>query len=160
MNNDARVEMSEDAKYVPEGNGTEVAMLRFLQENELPIQDLMAEMTRKAEFECKIPFNSNRKRQTTVIRPHAGCNYVRIVVKGAPEYVMKFCNNALTSDGEQIPIDENERERILNEEIIGQFAKQGLRTFAYAYKDIDSEHWEDLQANNNNFEREQDREIS
>ena len=30
QNNDARVEMSLDARYVPEGNGTEVAMLRFL----------------------------------------------------------------------------------------------------------------------------------
>lgn len=30
LNCDARVEMSEDAKYTPEGNGTEVGMLRFL----------------------------------------------------------------------------------------------------------------------------------
>jgi hypothetical protein len=30
LNNDARIEMSEDAKYIPNGNGTEVAMLKFL----------------------------------------------------------------------------------------------------------------------------------
>lgn len=30
LNCDARVEMSEDAKYVPTGNGTEAGMLRFL----------------------------------------------------------------------------------------------------------------------------------
>lgn len=47
----------------------------------------------------------------------------------------------------------------MNDEIIGNFAKNGLRTFAYAYKDIDSDHWEDLQANNNNFIEEKDRYI-
>lgn len=30
LNCDSRVEMSLDAKYTPEGNGTEVGMLRFL----------------------------------------------------------------------------------------------------------------------------------
>jgi hypothetical protein len=39
MNCESRVEMSEDAKYVPEGNGTEVAMLRFLQNNGVPIHE-------------------------------------------------------------------------------------------------------------------------
>lgn len=91
--------MSLDARYIPDGNGTEVAMLRFLQDNELPIQDLMIYKQRNSEFECQIPFNSERKRQTTVIRPYKGCSYVRIVMKGAPEYVMRFCSSVLTSDG-------------------------------------------------------------
>lgn len=30
LNNDSKVEMSENARYVPEGNGTEIAMLKFL----------------------------------------------------------------------------------------------------------------------------------
>jgi len=30
--------MSDDARYVPEGNGTEVGMLRFLQGNEIAIE--------------------------------------------------------------------------------------------------------------------------
>lgn len=38
-------------------------------------------------------------------------------------------------------------------------AKQGLRTLAYAYKDLDSDEWERLQAANNNFENESDRYI-
>ena len=41
LNNDARIEMSEDARYIPNGNGTEVAMLKFLQDNDIAIQDLM-----------------------------------------------------------------------------------------------------------------------
>jgi magnesium-transporting ATPase (P-type) len=43
-------------------------------------------------------------------------------------------------------MDESERQRVLNEEIIEPFAKKGLRTLLYAYKDIDSDYWEELQA--------------
>jgi len=157
LNNDARVEMSIDARYVPDGNGTEVAMLRFLQENEVPVHDLVIEKQRKSEFECQIPFNSERKRQTTVTRPYKGCDYVRIVMKGAPEYVMRFCTKSINQYGEESDLDQHEKARILQDEIIGNYARAGLRTFAYAYKDIDSDHWEDLQANNNNFISEKDR---
>jgi P-type E1-E2 ATPase len=37
LNCDARVEMSEDAKYEAKGNGTEAGMLKFLQKNEFAI---------------------------------------------------------------------------------------------------------------------------
>lgn len=73
LNNDAKVEMSDEALYVPDGNGTEVGMLKFLQENDIAIQDRMTDRERKAEFECCIPFNPNRKRQATVYRPYNGC---------------------------------------------------------------------------------------
>ena len=36
-NCDAIIEMSDDAKYVPRGNGIEVGMLMFLQSNDVPI---------------------------------------------------------------------------------------------------------------------------
>jgi len=36
-------------------------------------------------------------------------------------------------------------------------ARFGLRTLVYAYKDMDSDHWENLQAQNNNFANESDR---
>jgi magnesium-transporting ATPase (P-type) len=81
---------------------------------------------------------------------------VRVVVKGAPEYVIKHCSKVLTSDGEQREIGEDERELILQENVI-PMAKKGLRTLLYAYKDMDSDHWEDLQAQNNNFVNESDR---
>jgi P-type Ca2+ transporter type 2C len=155
-NCDSRVEMSIDAKYSPEGNGTEVAMLRFLQSNDFSIQDLLIQKQREGEHECCIPFGPVRKRQVEVIRPYKGCNYVRVVVKGAPEYVIKYCNKVLTSDGEQREIGEEERDQILQENVI-PMAKKGLRTLLYAYKDMDSDHWEDLQAQNNNFVNESDR---
>jgi len=54
--------MSIDARYTPEGNGTEVGMLRFLQQNDVPIHDRMIAKQRDGEHECSIPFGPIRKR--------------------------------------------------------------------------------------------------
>jgi magnesium-transporting ATPase (P-type) len=72
---------------------------------------------------------------------------------------MKYCNKILTNEGEIVEFDDDDKARVLREEIIGQFAKKGLRTILYAFKDFESEHWEDLQAENQNFVRESDREV-
>jgi Ca2+ transporting ATPase len=52
------------------------------------------------------------------------------------------------------------RKAILDKYILEDFAgANGLRTFAYAYKDMNSDHWESLQSDYNNFVNEHDREI-
>lgn len=51
----------------------------------------MIKKIRDGEHECSIPFGPVRKRQVEVIRPYKGCDYVRVVVKGAPEYVLRHC---------------------------------------------------------------------
>lgn len=61
LNCDSRVEMSVDAKYNPEGNGTEVGMLRFLQQNDVQIHERMIAKQRDGEHECSIPFGPIRK---------------------------------------------------------------------------------------------------
>jgi magnesium-transporting ATPase (P-type) len=159
-NCDARVEMSEEATYEPVGNGTEVAMLKFLQENEIQVHELLAKRQRESEHECSIPFSPYRKRQTTVFRPYKGCDKVRVVVKGAPEIVLKMCTKMLDSTGEEQEMDDDKRDYVLNKCILEKFAKShGYRTFAYAYKDIDSNQWEHLQGQHENFIKESDREV-
>jgi hypothetical protein len=44
-----------------------------------------------------------------------------------------------------------ERDRILENEIIGKCAKKGLRTIVYGYKDVLSFDWEFMKKHNNNF---------
>ena len=51
FNNDSRVEMSDEAMYVPEGNGTEVGLLRFLTSNEYAIEELYIAKERKGVIE-------------------------------------------------------------------------------------------------------------
>jgi P-type Ca2+ transporter type 2C len=95
-----------------------------------------------------------------VIRPYKGADFVRIVVKGAPEIVMQFCTKMLDSTGESVDLNNHKKHQILQKEIIDNYAKSfGYRTFMYAYKDINSDEWENLQAENNNFVEESKREI-
>jgi len=78
----------------------------------------LAKKLREGEHECSIPFNPIRKRQVEVVRPYKGCEYVRVVVKGAPEYVIQNCTKFLTSDGSVRDLDEDERKSILENEIL------------------------------------------
>lgn len=43
---------------------------------------------------------------------------VRIVVKGAPEYIIPMCNYQITGDGNVENLDEREQRRILEVETI------------------------------------------
>ena len=74
-------------------------MLRFLSDNDMAIQDLMAEKSRLAVQETNIPFGPIRKRQVVVFYPFKGAEFVRVIVKGAPEYVLPECSQQLTQDG-------------------------------------------------------------
>lgn len=161
INNSSRVEMSDDAQYVPEGNGTEVGMLKFLQSQEVPIHELMSNRYRVGEHETDIPFGPIRKRQVVAITPNKeNPTYVRIVVKGAPEYIMELCTRILNENGEAEEISQDDAQQVLGEQILDPFASaQGLRVIAYAYKDMEKQLWEDLQAEHNNFSKEEDREI-
>lgn len=162
MNNDAKIEMvyETEAVYEPVGNSTEAAMLNFLYENKINVHEKLAERQRESEIECTIPFNPIRKSQVTVIRPKKGCSYVRVVLKGSPEYVLSRCNRFKMGNNSDADFNHEFKRQVLNESIIGAYAKgRGYRTFAYAYKDMDSDEWERLQAEHNNFVREEDREI-
>lgn len=91
LNNDARIEMSDDGRYIPVGNGIEVGMLKFLQNSNVEVQDLLVKRQRESILETHLPFSPERKRQLVAIRPHADAENIRIVIKGAPEYIIHMC---------------------------------------------------------------------
>lgn len=94
------------------------------------------------------------------MRPEVGSEYVRVVVKGAPEYVLPMCTSQMDENGEPESIDESERDRILNTEILDKFAKSNsLRTIAFAEKKIPTEEYANIKAENNEFINEEDRQI-
>jgi magnesium-transporting ATPase (P-type) len=151
-NCDARIEMSDDAFYVPQGNGTEIGLLKLLSDNEIAVQDLFAEKSRQCVIETSIPFDSTRKRQIVAIRPSREADYVRVIVKGAPEYVLPMCTKQLGREGDEELLSEEQSESILRNEIIQKMAKQfGLRTLAFAYRDFPEDEWQSLKEQNNNF---------
>ena len=91
LNCDSRIEMSADGRYIPVGNGIEVGMLKFLQQSNVEVQDLMIRKARESVLETHLPFSPDRKRQLVAMRPHTDSDFIRIVIKGAPEYVLPMC---------------------------------------------------------------------
>lgn len=119
------------------GDPTEGALVALAAKAGLRREVLTAQQPRIAE----IPFDSERKRMTTVhvVRdsrlvadreaPHVA------YVKGAPDVLVGLCNR-YRRGGEILPLTDEVRERILraNE----QMASQALRVLALAYKPLDA----------------------
>jgi len=59
-NTGARIEMSEDAQYVPVGQGTDTSLLKFLQDAEFPVHYNVRDRPNIMQYE--IPFSSANKR--------------------------------------------------------------------------------------------------
>ena len=80
-----------------------------------------------------IPFDRFRKRKTTVHRLDNG-RYL-VISSGAPEYVLALSNRVLVRESE-VPLSESVRKEIMK--YIESLASSGYRTYALAYKVMDS----------------------
>lgn len=92
------------------------------------------------------PFDSKKKYATVAYRREDGS--VRVVVKGAPDFVSKICTRIERSHGNVEPCSEEEIARIMGDEVISKFASKCYRTILAAYKDFSAEDWELFVANN------------
>jgi len=79
-----------------------------------------------------LPFESHRKRMTTIHQLPGPEGLEQLAyVKGAPREVLELCARRW-QEGQEIPLDEEERNRIL--EANDRFARQGLRVLAVAMR--------------------------
>ena len=139
LNTEARMEMGDDdVKYTPQGSPVEVGLLRFLIEQEVPVQDALVDRERNYKLKTMIPFSSDRKRMT-VAYELPGNKKVRVVVKGAPEFVVPKCTHSLGSKCEEELFDGKGEQgnlhlkRIVTEKI----AIHGYKSLTIAYRDFD-----------------------
>lgn len=65
-NTQAHVEMTENSFYVPVGQGTEVSLIKWLQDAEIPIHDKMMQ-TEGGRVLAHVPFDSNLKRSIIAV---------------------------------------------------------------------------------------------
>lgn len=124
VNNDAHP--AADGKLT--GDPTEVALLNFLNDNNVDYQSLRARFERLSE----IPFDSSRKLMSVVVKSDSS-GFISFT-KGSPEEVLKRCSAFI----------ENNQVKALSEEKLSQlheqveyFASRGLRTLAFAYKPVE-----------------------
>ncbi|KAJ2037778.1 plasma membrane calcium, partial [Coemansia sp. S16] len=82
------------------------------------------------------PFSSEKKTMTTIIPVIGETDQFRVHAKGASEIILRSCTKYMDKDGKCADIDQTVRNEILRR--ISTFANKALRTFALAYKIIDS----------------------
>ncbi|MDD4638993.1 MAG: cation-translocating P-type ATPase, partial [Bacteroidales bacterium] len=124
---DAHLATGENGEYITTGDPTETALLdigiRFLVDKN--------EIDRFYPRVAEIPFDSERKRMSTINRKSSDKYYTN--VKGGLDEVLSVCTRAVVNDT-VIPLDDNHREEIyrINEEMAGS----ALRVLATAYRDL------------------------
>ena len=86
---------------------------------------------------------------------------VRIVVKGAPEYIVPMCNFELDGNNDSNEITNEDREEYLEQisDVIANDTYDCLKPITYAYKDMPVYEFEELKHGHSNFEEEDSRYI-
>ncbi len=114
----------EEDEWKVAGDPTEAALLVVAEK---------AGMEETPERVEEMPFNSDRKRMSVLVRKEG---QLYVYTKGAPDQIIEVCTHALRGE-DKVALDENLKEEIKDQ--INQFSKEALRVLAFAYKEVDSE---------------------
>ena len=185
-NSSARVERNDGSdkkitdEYITRGNVTEQGLIKFFM-RALGGEGCINEKNSLTEDNTLlvISFTSSRKRASIVVRDPSkeGTNQeVRIYCKGAPDMLFDFTSNVINAEGGIASLDSNtyvpqellnsdespgvqDTHRGLFERTVKKFASHAFRTLLITYRDMSMSEYEQLKAENNNFEKEGDRQI-
>jgi len=155
LNTEARMEMhDDDKKFVPQGSPVEVGLLKFLIDCEIPVHESLVERERLYKLKTMIPFSSERKMMTVAYQLPGEEGTVRVVVKGAPEYIIPLCSKELDSSNDPCEFEgdgeagNNHLEAIVSTDI----AKKAQKPLTFAIRDFNSDEFDQLYQENNKFE--------
>ena len=184
-NSSARVERNDGTDktitddFILRGNVTEQGLIKFFMKT-LGGEGCIGEKNSLTEENTLlvIQFSSSRKRASIVVRDPSkeGTDQeVRIYCKGAPDMLFDYTTSVISATGNivdlsattQVPgnlLSGGERSaedsyRGLFERTVKMFANQAYRTLLITYRDMSMADYEQLKADNNNFEKEADREV-
>lgn len=149
FNSSAYIEMTDNSFYVPVGNGTEVSLIKWLQNAEIPAHEIIRQKAGNVIYSH--PFDSELKKSVIAVQ-HPGLNdTVRVYVKGAPETVVENCSRHYKSNGELDALSYDQQNYVLENIMTDRMAKLGHRVMAFAVNDFDSAVFEQLRQDTNNF---------
>ena len=121
--------VEEDGNWKVIGDPTEGALLAAGPKAGGNRERIEKEMPKQQE----IPFDSDRKRSTTIRRMPDG--KLRAFINGAPDVLLERCTNILTSDGVR-PLTDQDRQSIVAQN--AAMAQQALRVLGSAWRDLDN----------------------
>ena len=140
VNSTSFLEERDDGVVDYVGNPTECALLMLVRDWG---EDYRARRD-AAQVAHQFGFTSERKRMSTLVSAAEG---QRLLVKGAPEVVLARSDRFVDDDA-VVPLTESARERLVKD--VEDYAREGYRTLAIAYRDLgaaSSEDPDDLEAN-------------
>ncbi|WP_127849073.1 cation-translocating P-type ATPase [Lacticaseibacillus hulanensis] len=127
LDNDTRVQQSDDGTTKLLGTPTEAAMIIMAEKAGIDADELVKEMVRVKE----LTFDSDRKRMTTINKLPNGD--LRICVKGSLGDMLTQCDRILDKNGVR-KLNDTDIDRASRAE--SDYAESGLRTLAVAYRDV------------------------
>jgi len=129
--------------WIQRGNRTECALLQMTSD----LGDSYLKTRESYPAMGVIPFNSIRKRMTTVVRNEENPDEVFVYTKGAGEIILDLCSGHQVEDGVTVELTAEKKEA-LHTEIIIKNSLESLRTITLAYKVMPIDEFEDLDLTN------------
>ncbi|GAV76175.1 E1-E2_ATPase domain-containing protein/Cation_ATPase_C domain-containing protein/Cation_ATPase_N domain-containing protein/Hydrolase domain-containing protein/CaATP_NAI domain-containing protein [Cephalotus follicularis] len=130
QNTGSEVVKGKDGKKNIIGTPTETAILEF----GLLLGGDFKVHRNESEIVTVEPFNSVKKKMSVLVSLPNGGGF-RAFCKGASEIILKMCDKVVNTNGEAVPLSEEQRKKI--EQVINSFACEALRTLCLAFKDIE-----------------------
>lgn len=141
-------------------------MLRFLQDNQIPIHDKIK--ARYSDVIHVIPHTSARGIMTVIAQHPTIEDKVRVTVKGAAEKLLNKCDKTFVEGGELDELSADARSNLKNDIIQGEWCNfefvgenrdtpsgNAFRSILYAYKDLSKEEFESMKEATDNFSTEE-----
>lgn len=131
-----------DTKYVPVGDGTEVGLLKFLQNADVPIHTLIKDRFDKVV--AHVP-KSCEQTQFSACAVDIGDGLISLHIKGAPDVISSMCSTICGQAGrvEPMPLDANEGNlRSSFDAAVNEMAETPLRVIAFAHAEVQKANWE------------------
>ncbi len=125
--NDARLD-HHDGRWIAVGDPTEGALLTFARKAGVEHDEAERVAPRVAEF----PFDSARRRMTTLHRLASGAS--EVLTKGSPEAVLAVCSHLHDAEG-STPLSDEVRARVVAD--VDALADEGLRVLAFAGRTVE-----------------------
>lgn len=141
-NTDARFEPEEEF-YEPKGSAIGIATLSFLTDNGFDCYKAMVRSAQKTPMKLRIPFDQKEKFSASIRFDQHDNTTVNIFVKGAPETILKHCEQYWHHEGRIVQPDGDWLEKKLAI-ISNHMASSGLKPLSYASKTMSLEDLENF----------------
>ena len=129
LNSTAEEKVTESGKTWT-GNKTEIGILKFIKEK-VGQDPMVLQQSFPAESLRQFPFNSDKKRMTTVARK--GNKFV-CYVKGAPDLLLLQCEEYMSTSGKRMPLTKDKREYL--KAVVTDMALLGNRCILVGMADL------------------------